>query len=205
MSNRRWKLAALAAAFLFATKLSHASFLDEQQDAVWVHYKMASVAATTATVVVDLSDTANFPHKDSGFLKIVGWHVDIDQVAAGTSTVRLGVVTSINASSGTVTWFYQKSLTLNVSGTSKLDSFVLAPGEVNTKIKSGATPYILGSDQTDLTSTDALLFQNDIPIPSARGGVNTALPAVGDIVALVVGGGANAVIPTVDLLYLSEP
>lgn len=193
------------AVLLIACSAAWGSGPERQRDAVWIHYRSPSVTVSTVAVIVDLSDTVNWPHKTARAARVLGWRAEVDGVAAGTSTIKLGVVTDIGLTTGTVNWFYTKSLTLNVSGTTKLDPIMLMPAEVNTMVTANQTPYILGSENTIASSADAILFQSTTTLPSARGNNVVVAPAIGDVVMEVVGGGANAVLATLDLLYLTIP
>lgn len=190
---------------LLLAKAAMAGELKKQQDAVWVHYKTpTAVVTSTAVVLVDISNTATYPHKSAGSARIVGWDIEIDKVAAGTTTVKMGVVTSVNASSGTVSWFYTKTLEKNVSNSTNFDDFKLDPSEINTYVSSsGATPFLLTNEKVTLSDAEALEYQNDVAIPSTSG--TDTIPAVGDILLRVIGGGSNTTVVSANVLYYTAP
>lgn len=195
-------LALLGLIFAFSIP-ANAGFFDAQSDAVYVQYVTpAAVTGSTAAIVIDLSDTSNFPHKNTSHLRVIAADVLIDQVAAGTSTVKLGVLTSVNASSGTVNWFHTVSNALNVSNTNKNVSRYWTPAEIDLSVEGvNSTPKFLSLDKTRITPVEGrpLLWQNDIPLRTPTGG--SAAPAKGDLVAEFDTTAANGAIVSIGVLY----
>lgn len=198
-------LLSAAALFLLTSASAHAANQDRLSDAVWVETRAPAVVVSTAVIAIDLSDTSNFPHKTNNAISIVGYRIDLDKAAASTATVKIGVVTSVNASSGTVTWFLSKEHLRNVSNAGVNESFHLFPAVIRAYVSSsGTTPEILSSNKVTLTDTEALEYQNDVPLPTTAG--THVAPARGDIIVRVIGGGASATAGAlVDLLYFSGP
>lgn len=151
-----------------------------------IHFSSASSAAfsgTTNYILIDLSNTASFPHKETGEIHITDVYINVDKAAATTAAVRLGVVNFVNASTGSVTWFNRYMNLVNVSNTpgsivqqfqdTGLNTKVVPSSTVNT---DGSTKYILSNDKTS-GSTD---FQNDVPLWDMLG--NSVTPRPGDII-----------------------
>lgn len=177
---------------------------DRMSDAVWAHVNVSSVTTSTVTIAIDLSNTTTWPHRSARSIQILGWKMDVDKVAAGTGTVKIGVLTSVNASSGTVSWFQTKNFIRNASNTTNLETMNLFPAAINTYVSaSGTTPYLITSETTTLNDTEALEYQNDVPLPATVGA--GVVPSVGDILLRVIGGGANAVGVVLDILYFGLP
>lgn len=181
---------------------------------VRVHYNLAVAAATTSTaaVIIDLSDTTNWPHKmysgSVGFLSISTIRAEVDKVAASTFTLKIGVVTAVDTSTGSVKWFATCSNALNVSNTNNVpmiftnnqlnDLKVIAPTP-NSGL-DGTTPFLLSSDVT----SGSTIYQTDVPLPSPVAGGSTA-PGIGDIVMSYTKDATNANNVTIDLWYHAEP
>lgn len=193
-------LIGLAVASLFLGSKAEAFTWD--YDVGVVNYKIAVAAnISTYTVLVDLSDTTNWPHKNAKSLEIKRVKILVDKTAASTCTVRLGVVNHVNASTGSVTWFTGLQNERNVSNTNNalyhfLDNTVynLTVYRANNNQTEGATPFLLSNEVT----TASTIFQNDVrlPAPIAAG----VIPAVGDLVLQVLNG-AVAVEVYVEVQY----
>lgn len=201
-----FRAAVMAAFFVPYGQSAEAVTPYKAEDAVWARYKTpTAVTNSTAVLVIDLSDTTNYPHRTRDAADIMAVDIQVDQVAAGTSTVKLGVVTSVNASSGTVSWFYDNANSLNVSNTQNSRRGAWLPSSIRAEVVNGATPYLITRERTAITPVagQPLLYQNDIPLFSPRG-VSVA-PAVGDIVAEIQAGATNGAIVDIGVLYNSRP
>lgn len=186
--------------------LAHADLFDYVRDkSVSVHYNQDIAAAVTSTsvVIIDLSDTTNWPHKDNGAINISSIKIEVDKAAASTTTVRLGVVNFVNTSTGSVTWFYTSGNELNVSNTANVNYASYGEGFLRTKAvqgvlpADGTTPYIISNEKT----SGSTIYQRDVKLPSL---ISTGvLPDTGDIIMDVTKSGAAANI-TIDLIYFSD-
>ena len=141
---------------------------------------------STSALVIDLSDTSNWPHKEKGELNITQIRLGIDKTAASTCTVRLGVITFVDESSGSVKWFWEIVSQRNVSNTNVtvIDNPTMSYYRlrVNPVVEAvGTTPFII-SNQTTLSSTN---YQSDIGLPSPN---TTTSPGIGDMVMQVING-----------------
>jgi hypothetical protein len=196
---------------MFITGLAHADLFDYVRDkAVAVHYSNSIAAAVTSTsaVLIDLSDTVNWPHKDNGAINISSIRVGFDKAAASTATVRIGVVNFVNTSTGSVTWFYKSSNDLNVSNTDvdQFDSY--GEGFLRTKIvpvnvtsagvySDGKTPYIASNEIT----TGSTVYQTDVVLPSLLS--TGSASGQGDIV-IEITKGVVAVNLQIEIVYFSD-
>jgi len=192
---------------LMALKPASALIFDQiPEKTVTVRYSI-SIAANVSTnsVVIDLSNTTTWPHKNTGQINISSYRIYFDKIAASTATAKLGVVTYISASTGSVTWFTGKNQLFNVSNTEIDQPVNYAPNFLKAKVISGGnapqasngtTPFIYSNDTTLASTT----FQNDVVLPSIEG--NTA-PGLGDIV-LSASAGSAAIVVYVEIQYHSE-
>jgi hypothetical protein len=174
-----------------------------QEANVYVKYSqdIASTVASTAAVVVDLSDFTNWPHAETREPRVSWMRVSLDKAAASTDTVKVGVVTAVDTSSGSVTWFYSLPSLNNVSNTNVVDTINYAPNWINLRVNpnsggaDGDTPYILSND----TSSDDTAYQTDITLPNANGAYTAA--GIGDIILEVSNSVGTAVTVTLELIY----
>lgn len=147
-------------------------------------WTFSTAVTSTATILIDLSDTTNWPHKKNRQINISSIRMIVDKAAAGTFAARVGVVTFVDVSSGSVTWFWHLGSGLNVSNTANSQ---LTTGEyfykcrvnplVPVSVAEGTTPFIISNSKT-LGST---VYQTDVPLPSLLP-VGPVFPGVGDIV-----------------------
>lgn len=165
--------------------LVHADLFDMQKGReVEVYFSSASAfLGSTTYMLIDLSDTTNWPHVQKSGFHITGIDYQIDKAAASTTTVRIGVVNFVNASTGSISWFSSYKGDLNASNTNVAPFKDYNDLGIYTKVKAasnpdadGSTPFFVTNDKTQGSSAFKL-FTN---IPTILGG--SAVPAVGDIV-----------------------
>lgn len=169
------------------------------EEPVLVRLSTQSIVTSTNIILVDLSSTTVYPHKNTGFLNVVGIRLDVAKVAASSGTIKLGVVYRIDQSSGDVKWFYSYDFSKSAAGTEIIDRpkedfffYRLKVGSDN------STPYLLTNDKTEFSTN----FQNDVALLTPTGSyVNTDK---GDIILSFTNSGSNAMNLTIDLLYNSE-
>lgn len=184
---RKIKQIALLAGLILGVSVSARAWIFEQvpDKNVTVRYRLSVAAAlSTATIAIDLSDTTNWPHKETGEINISAIRVDIDKVAASSATVKLGVVNFVNSSTGSVTWFYGREFSKNVSNTDVSHVVNYAPNFMKLRVNpgsnddNGTTPYLFSND----TTNGSAIYQNDVFLPSPLGNDK---PGVGDIILAV--------------------
>ena len=200
--------------FLFGPRWAMAAPVeaDLRSKTVQLHCAITPTANSSShTVLIDLSSSTVWPNPtgQTGYVNITGIRASVDKLAASTATVKLGVVTYVNASSGTVKYFFDLLNSKNVSNTlngvvSQTDNsfrcLKVIPG-TNSNVLNGTTPFLISNDL--LSSSTAI--QTDVAltaINTANGGAGTTYPGLGDIVLSVVNSdGANTINVTVDLMY----
>lgn len=187
-------------ALAFSSPLYAAGFDTVFRDnAVEVIYTSPAVTTSTAAIVVDLSNTTNWPHRNTGSIDVAGIWVDFDRTGTSTSTVKVGVVNAVDSSSGTITYFWVSNNTTNHAATPGPTTPTLGGSLIRALVSSnGTTPYILSNNK----HTASTLYQTDVTLPTANG--TFVAPAAGDIVIFIDGNATNAVTATVHLLYSSE-
>lgn len=212
MITRRLKLSILLITAALATCLCPRAakagpFNDFQDRTVTVKYRIALTAAiaSTDTVLIDLSDTTNWPHKDTGAINITSIRIDTDKVAASTASVRIGVVNFVDSSTGSVTWFTGKEGDLNASYVDESPFLNLTPCFYKCRVNNngasvdGSTPYLFSNFKT----SGSTIFQTDVVLPSLATSGSSA-PGVGDIVAQIDKTSAAAATFNIEITYFSE-
>jgi hypothetical protein len=63
-----------------------------------------AVAASTAYVLVDLSDTTNFPHLGTDHLYLQKLILNTEKAGDGVYDIWIGVITEVDATNGTAEW-----------------------------------------------------------------------------------------------------
>jgi hypothetical protein len=147
-----------------------------------------AVAASTAYVLVDLSDTTNFPHGNTAELHLLGLILSTEKAGDGAFDIWVGVVTENDATDGSVTWVHCFHLENVFNATDDDDRHFavvdftlggLVPEGANLCVVSGA----LTKFASNLTQADNVSWQNDTNRASPVGAATK--PGVGDIVVWV--------------------
>ena len=63
------------------------------------------VDASTAYVLVDLSDTTNFPHANTGHIEVLGMLVSAETHSDGQYDLWFGAISEVDATNGSADWF----------------------------------------------------------------------------------------------------
>ena len=156
-----------------------------------------AVAASTAYVLVDLSDTTNYPHTRTTELHLLWLDLAAEKASDGIYDVWVGVITEVDATNGTADWVHVFHLESVVNATDSTDRFAQQldftlgganPEGLNLNITGGALTRIVTNQQ----QAGHVNWQTDTglasPVGAAAGA--TGRPGVGDLVVWVeeVGG-----------------
>ena len=77
-----------------------------KQDIFTTHLCLTGIQATTAAILVDLSDTTNFPHdKADGNIYIFGYQVSINGDTSWRGQVSVGFLENVDGSNGDLKTF----------------------------------------------------------------------------------------------------
>jgi hypothetical protein len=188
-------ISSMASAFEFGANRGY--------DKQYIRYSLRGVAAgiSTSTIIVDLSNTTNWPHKRTKELHIYDVRINVDKTAASTCTVKLGVVNYAGPSSGSVTWFFGVENERNVSNTYtsilRTSDLVYNLKVVQSGDADGSTPYILSND----TTSRSAIWLNNVKIPAVTG--TLTIPEVGDLI-MQVSNGAVVVDVYLEIAYSGE-
>lgn len=181
----------------------HAGPLDSLfGDRYTLHYSTQVTATSTYTILVDLSSTTVWPHKETGFIEIGKIKVSIDKIAASTGSIKIGVVTFSSTTAGNVEWFYSNQYEREVSNAKILDTqnfdddnVIRAKVDSTDPTLNGTTPFIVTND----TLEGSTVIQNDVRLPTMLGG--QVFPSPGDIIFTYTKDGANTVTINVLIEY----
>lgn len=147
-----------------------------------------AVADSTPYVLVDLSDTTNFPHENSNALHLAGLVLNTEKASDGIFDIWVGVVTENDATDGTAEWVHVFHLQASGNPTDSTDrfgqtiDFTLGGHNeegINLLVSGGATPH-LATNQSQAANSN---WQNDTNRASPVGA--TTKPGVGDLVVWV--------------------
>jgi len=153
-----------------------------------------AVAASTPYVVVDLSDTTNFPHSDSNWLNLLGLSLNAEKASDGVYDVWVGVIYEVDASNGSAEWLHVFHLEASGNPTDSTDRFAQVidftlgggnPDGINCQVNSGGTGLIyFAGNQSQAGNSN---WQTDTglasPVGAAAGA--TGKPGAGDLVCWV--------------------
>jgi len=153
-----------------------------------VNLGVEGVSASTPYVLIDLSDTDNFPHNDDSWINLLGLHLNSEKAGDGVYDIWVGVVTENDATDGTAQWVYVFHLEAVGNSTDSTDRFSMTmdftlgggnPDGINCKVSSGSMPYFAGNQ----SQADNSNWQNDTNRTSPVG--TTTKVGVGDVVVWV--------------------
>lgn len=151
----------------------------------------AAVDAGTPYVLVDLSDTTNFPHIATGHIVLRGLNVIANNA---NFDVYVGVVVENDATDGTAHWlYYSKGVTA--------EAFRVPEHGIDLTVDTANTR--LRFVRTNSTQANSANWQNDTSRVSPVG--STTKPGVGDLVLLIdETAGSETVTGRVDVYYDTE-
>ena len=150
-------------------------------------------AADTGCVLVDLSDSTNFPHSDTNAIHLLSLDLHAEKASDGVFEIHVGVITEVDDENGSAEWVHTFHLEANGNATDSTDRFVdgldftlngACPDGLNLAIVSGATPYVINYGRTQAGSTN---WQTDVGLLSPAGAAAgaTGKPGAGDLVMLI--------------------
>lgn len=147
----------------------------ERELNVYVNHSVTNQTASSYAVLIDLSDTTNFPHDYSGRLDLSSAFIQIDRDSTGTGLVRFGVVKAIDGTSSTIGWLM--GVSFNKSNDQHISrDRIWTPSQLKCVVVAGETPHLMV-----LTTSGVTGINTATALDSPRG-TATVTPAVGDIV-----------------------
>lgn len=149
-------------------------------------FGVEAIAASTAYVLIDLSDTTNYPHTETDAITLDRLRIHCEKASDGVYDIWIGVVIENDATDGTAQWIHAFHLESVHNATDSTDRFATElefPDGLNLKVSNGSLVSILTNSQ----QADSSNWQNDTGLlsPAGAGGGSTGRPGVGDLVVWV--------------------
>lgn len=155
-----------------------------------------AVAASTAYVLVDLSDSTNFPHAstETNWLNLLGLHLDAEQQSDGSFDIWVGVIYEVDASNGSAKWLHCFHLetvgnaTDDAGSLSRTVDFTLGGGNpdgINCKVNSGGTGLVYFLTNQEQAGNANWKTGTGLASPAGAAAGATGKPGAGDLVVWV--------------------
>jgi len=151
-----------------------------------------AVAASTAYMLVDLSDTTNYPHVRTTELHLLWLSLNAEKASDGIYDIWVGAITEVDATNRTADWLHVFHLQHHNNSTDSTDRFAqvvdftggggMEQG-INCNITGGALTHVV-TNQQQAGNTN---WQTDVGLasPVAAAGGATGKPGPGDLVVWV--------------------
>lgn len=168
-------------------------------DTFTVNLGAEGVSDDTGYVLVDLSDTTNYPHTKTNSLNLLGLHLSSEVHTDATVDYWIGVVYEVDATNGSVKMLdvlHQEHVDNATDSTGRMvlsRDYTLGgavPHGINCQVNSAGTG--LSAFVGNQSLADSTVWQTDVGLasPVGAGGGATGKPGAGDLVLYVeeVGG-----------------
>lgn len=137
-----------------------------------IHLDAQSIAAQTAFMLIDLSDTTNWPHSLTGHINIEYIVLEVDPDASYLGEVKLGFLSNVDATNGD----FNQILDMDMA---KKSDFLVEIVDFGSHGLDCETSHHFGP-----ITADSILFQTDVNLAGPSGA--TSYPSGdGDLVMLV--------------------
>ena len=170
----------------------------ERERAKMVSYANSSISATKYVALVDLSDTTNFPHTQTGRIDFTYWKIAIDRGNTSVGFVRIGVISRIDGTDADIHYLF--NVPFDKSDTRRILSINnIGSGQMKFGIDGG----VLQDGITNSADTSLAAVNTGVTLDSPRG-TSTVTPAVGDIILKLEHSSGNAWSLAFEACYHSE-
>lgn len=141
------------------------------------HYfglKLTDVAATAHRMLIDLSDTTNYPHDSTGRIDLSALYLQVDRDTSATGVIRVGVITRVNATNADVV--YSNGLQFTKSDDRHINrDRNFSPSQLKLDVVNGNAVHLAVPKSTNIAAINTTTGLVDL-----YGATKT--PAVGDVV-----------------------
>lgn len=165
--------------------------------------RKADLAAEERFVLVDLSDSAQFPHTETGKIHLYAITLEAEKKADGRFIIYFGVVIEVDTTDGSTKWFAIVDLEHDQNPTDATDRLLYKfawDGGIDLEVDTGALVNVV-SNTGDVDETG---WDTDVALDSPIGDTSNA-PGVGDLVMLLEEpSGTGTVSVTVTVEYITE-
>lgn len=144
------------------------------------------IDASTAYVLVDLSDSTNYPHNHTNAILLKSLRLNTEKKGDGIFDVWVGVITEVDASNGTADWlhvFHLEHIPNNSAETTDRFADQVFFGPVNLRIVDGALDHVVTNQQQAGNTNWKTGTGLASPVGAAAGA--TGKPGAGDLVVWV--------------------
>jgi len=159
-------------------------------DVELVHIDAEDIALEQAFMVVDLSDTSNWPHTNTGHIDMLYFLMTIAPDATYQGDIELGFLTNVDGENGDFNGIYEIHMDKKTG-----------PLAIN-----AVFPFAAASMETDHyfgpVDTNNTLFQTDVNLKGPNG--NTSFPSGNGDIVMIVGRTAGEVSVGLTLGYLTQ-
>ena len=153
-----------------------ATTVTERERNVWVTFVKTGIIATSYAILIDLDDTTNFPHDQTGRIDVSLIKMSVDRDATATGKMRMGVITRIDGTDADITYF--SNLLFGKSDVRAVTSETnYAPSQVKLGVSAGA----LTRGVSNAKDLNVAAVNTGVTLESPRG-AGTVTPAVGDVI-----------------------
>jgi hypothetical protein len=164
------------------------------------------LAADEAFVLIDLSDTANFPHTETGKIRVYTIDVNIERgenAASGEYVVYIGTIIEVDATDGSTTWLlvlHEEVDDQATDGVSGRHFRYHWPYGLDLEVSGGAMVNVI----SNVGDSGETRWQTDVALDSPAGAAASA-PGAGDLVMWVdETGGTGSISICVTVEYITE-
>lgn len=147
----------------------------ESQRAHFVALSINDIGATEYGILIDLSDTANYPHNNTGHVNLSAVYINVDRPGSSVGLVQLGVITRIDGTDADIAFVQGVGFEKGSETIINRDR-LFSPNRMVCRVESGALTDVATSF---ITLNDAAV-NTGVSLPNALGGTST--PEVGDII-----------------------
>jgi len=151
----------------------------------WIHFEVDGLTASQDFIVIDLSDTTNYPHDSTGYLHIENLRIHTDSNNQGDYEIQIGFLDDVDATNGD---FYVVADLDGSKTIGRSQDIVLPyyPNGPRLRTQSVAVSY---------KSLNDTAFQTDVNLASTLDTATTDTPSgSGDmVVRIIINGGTVTV------------
>jgi hypothetical protein len=161
-------------------------------------YKQNAINADSYIIMVDLSDTTNYPHAQTGSINIDHFTASINfNSGTAQATINLGVITRIDGTDADITYLINDVVGVQSANDTQIINYNYQPSAVSFKVVGGA---LVGAVSNNIDENIASV-NTGLTLQSSRNA--TITPAVGDII-LKLEYVADDYDATISILYHSK-
>jgi len=177
--------------FIFLAGVSHAEIFTMERSNKYLSYSISANTVSTNTLIIDLSDTTGYPHKNTKHLTVSSVELDMEKSTGATGTLSLGVITRVDNDNADINYLliypFEKTTETSLS----------FGGSVSPSIIDLKRGYA-----TNVSSSGAAAFQADLSLPTLIGG--NSPPSVGDLILSNIRTNSEEINFVLKIFYQSE-